>query len=216
MLEGLRPREMKKYLTSGSLIQIGSPFCGLTSGNKKSKYVVCSCSCGNNTIVTYHSLCIGTAKSCGCYAKSRNVTHGLTKRRVRSIWRNMIYRCCREENKDYEHYGGRGIKVCDEWMNLLTFVEDMGIPDDSMTLDRIDNNGDYCKDNCRWITNTEQQWNKSSNRILDVDGDSKCVSEWCHILSLNQELVRSRLKYGWTPKEALGLIKRINKKRNKE
>jgi hypothetical protein len=120
----------------------------------------------------------------------------------------MIRRCNKESNKDYHRYGGRGIRVCERWSKFTNFVEDMGIPESGMTIDRIDNDGAYDKDNCRWVTNKEQQRNKSTSRLLDIDGVVKCVVEWCDFYNLSHELVRSRLKYGWTAKEALCIIPR--------
>lgn len=137
--------------------------------NKAKQYIwKCLCDCGMYHNVTGTSLIRGKTSSCGCYSKQmiseRNKTHGLSSSTEYGAWKNAIRRCSDSKNRAYENYGGRGIKVCDEWgwpaeVGFIKFLEDMGPCPEGMSLDRIDPNGNYCKENCRWTTNYIQGYN---------------------------------------------------------
>ena len=160
----------------------------------------------------------------------RSVQHGLSKTPEYHAWLNMIDRCYNPEHIQYKDWGGRGIKVCDEWLGnpegLITFLDDMGTkPETSYTLERLDNNGQYCKVNCSWESMRTQGNNRRSNRNLTWDGQTHTVQEWAKILGIRHETLRSRLNRGWslerifnekpTPrkKSTLGLIDYRGKKR---
>jgi hypothetical protein len=134
--------------------------------NGKQRYfALCKCKCGNLTKVQRGALKNGHTKSCGCLnkelSKKRFTTHKMSLTRPWFCWAHIKQRCLNKNNKSYKNYGGRGIKVCDRWLNFESFWEDMkdGYKD-NLTIDRIDNDGNYCKENCRWITHKEQQKNK--------------------------------------------------------
>jgi predicted Zn-ribbon and HTH transcriptional regulator len=115
----------------------------------------------------------------------------------------MIQRCTNPNNNGYGTYGGRGIKVCDDWRRFKNFLRDMGVRPDGLSIDRIDSNGNYEPSNCRWSTNKEQGTNKSSNTFIEYQGVTKTITDWAaHIgvkpITLNQRLIR-----GWTIERVL-------------
>lgn len=135
--------------------------------NKGKRQVWCKCDCGNPelTLVTTNNLISGNTSSCGCVGEASRKTHGMSNTRTYQIHEGMLRRCNCHQQLGYENYGGRGIKVCERWNPLLggsfeNFFEDMGEAPDGMSLDRIDFNGNYCKENCRWATNSVQGYNK--------------------------------------------------------
>jgi len=127
----------------------------------------CLCDCGKETLVVSGSLASGNTTSCGCYLKERITKHGAWKKSSYNTWRAMLRRCNVPTDKDYPKYGARGIAVCHEWLDYAVFAADMGEPQGTQTLDRIDPYGDYNKSNCRWASITVQ------NRNLRVRKSSK-------------------------------------------
>lgn len=135
--------------------------------NRSIKYF-CVCECGVKKAVSGHSLRNGSSKSCGCFQKQRAVethtTHGLTASRTYNTWHSMIKRCKNESEPYYNNYGGRGIRVCDEWLTFQGFLSDMGERPKNLTLDRIDVNGNYERLNCRWATQDQQRANTRTQK----------------------------------------------------
>lgn len=160
----------------------------------------CQCECGNTVVVRGANLRKGTTKSCGCLSKmvcQKRAKHNMVGTRLYNIWGNMKARCCRKTQPSYNYYGGRGIKICDEWKNsfenFLKWALSNGYTD-SMTIERIDVNGDYCPENCKWSTPSEQAKNRRSNILINYNGETHCLSEWCEIYGKDYYLVRDRIK----------------------
>lgn len=118
----------------------------------------------------------------------------------------MIQRCTNPNDKRYKNYGGRGITVCKRWRNSFEkFLEDMGEPPTKEhSIDRINNNGNYCKSNCRWVTRKEQNRNKRNNRLITYKGKTQCLIEWAEEYNINYDTLWCRIyKYGWPIEKAL-------------
>jgi len=192
---------------------VGCKFGRLTvlrdSGSRKEEQVCweCSCECGKLVTVRAYSLKSGDTTSCGCFhieqVIAKKTTHGMSSSRIYSIWVNMINRCYRPNTVNYDNYGGRGITVCDAWNTFDGFYADMGDPPSAHSLDRIDSNGNYTKENCRWATNLQQANNARTNRVLTFNGMSKTMSEWERYLGFSTGLVRHRLNRGWNVEKSL-------------
>lgn len=132
---------------------------------------LCDCDCGNTHVATSAYLRRGSVQSCGCTRHEGHAqaltTHGQTDSPAWQSWRAMKSRCLNFQSKDFKRWGGRGIKICDEWMDFNNFYSDMGDRPEGTTLDRIDVNGNYEASNCRWATPKQQQNNKrNSNKLL--------------------------------------------------
>jgi len=176
------------------------------SKSKKSAYWICKCQCGNEKSVRSDHLIQGRIRSCGCLLvearhRSNAFKHGMKGTRIYRIWVSMKNRC---NDKSYKDYGERGICVCEKWQNFEGFWEDMkeGYTD-ALTLDRKDNDGNYCKENCRWATMAQQSLNKRNNHIIEFGGERKPVAEFCQEFGINSSTVYNRLAKGWAPVRAL-------------
>lgn len=153
----------------------------------------------------------GRIKSCGCYKKKKtiekNTRHNMSDTPIHRIWSTMKSRCNNPNHEHYKHYGGRGIKVCDRWLDFNNFYADMGDPPfEGATLDRINNDGDYCPENCRWATRKEQATNKrdrSDAVYLTHDGKTQTQAAWAKELGISPATIQSRRKKGWSDYDAL-------------
>lgn len=188
----------------------GQQFSKLTvirqSGNRKSGESIweCRCECGNTAHVTSSKLRKGHTNSCGC---NRGELHGHNFKNSPEYraWNGMKRRCYWKKHKDYSRYGGRGIVVCERWMNsFTTFLEDMGLrPSSKHSLDRIDVNGNYEPSNCRWATDVEQSNNRHSNVVIEFNGESKTATEWARHLGMPDDVIAKRIRRGWSIERAL-------------
>ena len=167
------------------------------------------CACGRPGEVKSNSLATGQSKSCGCLAREMLSTakkrHGATNSIEYGIWIGIRTRCYNKTCPGYFRYGGRGITVCDRWSLFENFLADMGPrPSGQHKIERLDNDGPYSPENCKWATPTEQARNRSTNRILTLNGESRTLAEWAERLGVNQGLLRQRLNaYGWSVERAL-------------
>jgi hypothetical protein len=118
----------------------------------------------------------------------------------------MNERCHTESSSEYRNYGGRGIKVCERWRNSFgDFLSDMGEPGEGMFLDRINNDGNYEKENCRWVTKSDQERNKRTNRLITANGKTMCVVAWAEILSVHPGTLHSRMNRGLSDHDTINL-----------
>lgn len=179
--------------------------------NKRTYHWYCKCKCGNIVKVESGNMKRGFTTSCGCVmiekVRERRTTHGLASRQegieTYRTWRSMIERCTNKKVASYQDYGGRGISVCSRWMNLENFLEDMGRKPNGLTLDRIDNNGNYCPENCRWTTQVQQCNNKRNNVNLTYCGKTQTISQWSRDAGINVHTLGSRIRAGWSTEKAL-------------
>ncbi len=197
-------------------IMIGERFGRLTviAFDHKDKHgrtvCLCKCDCGNEKEVAKSNLTSGNSKSCGCVHKEQLVermkTHGETGSRLYWIWGGMKSRCLNPNDPRFADYGGRGIKICDEWNGFAGFREwamSTGYSD-KLTIDRIDVNGNYEPSNCRWATIAEQANNKRTNVLVTHNGETHTLKQWSEILGINYFTLHSRIvKRGWSIERAL-------------
>ena len=171
---------------------------------------LCRCDCGNEKIVNGKGLRCGDTKSCGCAkierAKTMSTKHGLGKTRLHTIWLDMRSRCSKSYSINYERYGARGIEVCEEWLNDFVAFYSWAISNGykkNLTIDRIDNNGNYEPSNCQWATIEEQSNNKRSSRWIEYKGERKTIAQWSVSLNISDKALRHRIDRGWPAERAL-------------
>lgn len=122
------------------------------------------------------------------------------------IWQGMIRRCHNPDHSEFRNYGGRGIRVCKRWRkSFKKFLKDMGRRPGNKEIDRIDNDGDYRPENCRWATRSEQCRNKRGNRIIEFEGESKCLAEWAEVVGIRMATLWRRLNQGWSFEKAISI-----------
>ena len=184
-------------------------------GRDKHRQVIwrCKCDCGKETIIRGYSLRSGNTQSCGCLQdevrEKTHRTHGGVRTRLYTIWGGMKTRCLSPNEPCYQYYGGRGIKVCNEWLSFDAFREwalSHGYRDD-LTLDRINVDGNYEPSNCRWLTIQEQQSNKRSNRVIEFNGESHTLQEWANLIGISHATLIERIERWGSIQEALTIPK---------
>ncbi len=163
------------------------------------------CVCGVEKVFRRHALVTGNSKSCGCKKIESSTSHGhckgsrndpKRKTPTYNCWNAMRHRCNNPSNKHYEDYGGRGIKVCERWDQFENFLADMGPKPQGLSIDRIKNDLGYFKENCRWISLSEQQQNKRNNRFLTIDGRTECLAQWGREKKINPLTLSRRIDRG--------------------
>ena len=170
------------------------------SDNNGNSRWLCSCDCGEQRNVLAQSLRNGATRSCGCLNREivakRETRHGQTGTSTYRTWDAMLQRCTNPKHRKWPDYGGRGIQVCESWKKYEDFFSDMGARPDGMTIDRIDNDGDYTPENCRWATPTEQMNNRRNNRVFVINGERLTLSQACRKFQINKSTARNRLSRG--------------------
>ena len=172
-------------------------------------YWSCVCQCGGTLEVQSVHLKRGDTSSCGCLRKEltaeKNRTHGATGTFEHGVWRSMKNRCYTKSHKDYAIYGGRGITICQRWLDSFeNFLADMGpAPTHGHSIERRDTNGNYEPGNCSWATPVEQANNRRNTIMLEWNGRCQSMADWARELEINYYTLKQRLRNGWTTAEAL-------------
>lgn len=176
---------------------------------RRRTYWLCHCLCGEDKWVISDALKTGATRSCGCLNDEarRTPKHGGTINAKHTpeyaTWHSMKQRCTNPTNRRFNRYGGRGIVVCPQWMNSFPrFLADMGPRPLSTSLDRIDNDGNYSPDNCRWAANILQSRNTSRNRFFTLNGETLCLADWSKRTGIAHATLHHRLKI-WSVERAL-------------
>lgn len=204
-------RKNKDYLIGlrfGKLIILSAEHKRDNSG-----YIRCmlqwKCDCGKVGESAAYQITGGKTRSCSCYriqrTKESNTKHGQSYNPIYQVWAGMWGRCNNPNDKFYHNYGGRGINICDEWKESKVFFS-WALKNGyvhGLELDRKNNDGDYCPDNCRFVTVKQNQRNKRNNRFIEFRGESKTVAEWCELMNMKYYVVLRRLNRGWSADLAL-------------
>lgn len=198
--------------------------CEYLGKNKNSKHIYsCNCDCGKQTVVTRNNLMSGNTKSCGCLYKEinhvTNYIHGGTSRNKREnlymVWDSIKSRCNNPNHHAYKRYGGRGIKMCDEWENDYNAFREWSINNgyqDNLTIDRIDNNGNYSPDNCRFVSYKANERNKNNNHKITFNGKTMCLTEWSDETGISYGVLNQRINIRHWPIER-ALTRPVTRKR---
>lgn len=196
---------------------VGQKFGKLTvlenTGEHQGGHVVwlCRCDCGNLTKVITSNLNPNRQNrtlSCGCHRKELATKHGLYQTKIYKALNRIRQRCFNTSDAKYKDYGGRGITVCDEWMGTNGYVNfyNWSIHNgykEGLTIDRIDNNGNYCPDNCRWTTRIVQQNNRRVNHNIEINGETHTLTEWSRIKGISATGILGRIRKGWSEEDAV-------------
>lgn len=168
---------------------------GYSHTDKKTAYWTCKCDCGKTATVRGKALKDNNTKSCGCLKNEGPIhfKHGHSGTPTYDSWYAMIRRCTNPNDQAHPYYGGRGITVCDKWLTIDGFIEDMGERPYGKTLDRIDNNGNYELENCRWATKKEQGNNRRSNKLITYSGITLTLSQWAERVGISSQALHSRM-----------------------
>lgn len=176
-----------------------------------SSWFRCVCECGGETTTTSNNLMRGHTVSCGCVNIEkfieRSFKHGISGEHPLFIsWIGMRNRCSYKKHNRYKHYGGKGIKVCDEWKDDFKAFYDWALENgwqEGLSIERKENELDYCPSNCKFATIQEQSRNRTSNVNLTYNGETKCVTDWAKEVKSHAQTISKRVKRGWTPHECL-------------
>lgn len=182
----------------GRLVVVSRSDSHITPNGTLKPYWECKCSCGAAVRVRAETLRNGDTRSCGCLAKElssiNHSTHGQSKSTTYNTWRAMIERCNRKGNSHYKHYGERGITVCKDWLKYENFLRDMGTRPDGLSIERVNNDLGYSKENCRWATAVEQSRNTTRSVLIEWDGATRNRCDWAKIIGITPEALAVRIR----------------------
>lgn len=167
---------------------------------------LCKCDCGNELEVRGGDLKNGHTKSCGCYRIEQVSTHGLSNSPLYKRWWGIIQRCYKESHKSFHNYGGRGITVCGEWHDFEAFYKWAHTKyNPGLEIDRVDNDGPYSPENCRWVSRKENARNTRYNVNITLRGITQCASAWAEELEIHVSTLLNRIKKGWSEDKILNI-----------
>ncbi len=168
-------------------------------------YVLCKCECGTKKIINFGSISAGLIVSCGCRQKEiqkyGSITHGKSYTRIYNIWCVMKTRCYCKKYREYKNYGGKGVIICEEWLNSFEAFYNWAMSHgytDKLSIDRIDNNGNYEPSNCRWADRKTQSRNISRNINITHNGETHILKDWAEILGIDYRKMWYRYKKGYS------------------
>ncbi len=168
------------------------------------KKVICRCDCGAQIVTSIIDVVRGKSQSCGCLAKEinreKNFVHGLTHHPFMRVFYDVRSRCYNPKDVGYHNYGGRGIKMCEQWKDNVKIFYDWAIENgwqQGLDINRINNDGDYEPTNCNCVTRKVNSRNRRVNRYITFNGETKCLSEWSEILQIGRSALNWRLDHGW-------------------
>lgn len=213
---------MQKNTVDLTGMRFGRLYIKEFAGYKNRRAVwLCRCDCGNEKIIIGKNILNGKSQSCGCLRIDQTVErftkHGLRSQnndqteKLYGVWKSMKARCYNKNQTEYNRYGGRGITVCDEWREDYSAFREWSFSNgykEGLTIDRIDNDGNYCPNNCRWITQTEQCRNKSTNVFLEYNGTVYILKDLADMVGVDRKKLKRRIDKGMTIEEAINDIKR--------
>lgn len=191
--------------------EIGNKYGKISVLNKteRSGYYLVRCDCGEQFTSRVNSIKystkLGATAHCKLCERKSKIKHNLSQTRVYEIYKLMMRRCYDEANKSYPNYGARGIEVCANWHDIVVFNEwalSSGYAD-TLTLERIDVNGDYTPENCTWITKKQQSYNRTNSRLLTAFGKTQTLAEWSEEYTIGHSTILHRLKSGWNTEQAI-------------
>lgn len=178
-----------------------------TENNRIRAYAVCTCICGKQKSVRVDGILRGQSTNCGCKRfQNINIRHGGSKTRIYHIWQGMKARCLNPKNPEYKNYGGRGISVCDAWLEDFINFKDWAFNNgytENLTIERINVNGNYEPDNCTWIAKSEQLKNTTKTIFITYNGETLCAMDWSKKLGIPNNVIINRYKSGLPPEKVL-------------
>ncbi len=184
---------------------------GFAFRRKSRVFVYCNCECGTQRkALRVDNLTCGGTISCGCFTRERaksgiiRRTHGMRGCPEYLVWAKMHQRCGNPNDPKHSSYGGRGIAICKAWFDFATFYADMGPrPSTAHSIGRIDNDGNYEPENCRWETAKQQANNRSDSLLIEANGETLTQSQWADRLGVDQRYIYTRIRRGWSPERAV-------------